>query len=424
MAFEFKRIFPSAQDSFGGKRNVYVGIDFGTTFTKVSFQVGDAEGAKKYTLKYRENGNEEDYCIPTKLVYHEADDSLGFSQEPTEGFSEVKYFKYSMIERGVPRYRALDNPQANTKNDPQRICSAFFLANVIRDAIDFIKTHPALANAREDRLEWFINMGVPVSDYNAKPKPIFDEVLNVAMHYASSLTPGYTVSLSGLDEVYSRHKDSRDFHLKTIPELYAEIVMFLQNRNVEEGFYSVIDIGGGTTDLAVFFKRIDTVTHEVEIQCVAQDVRPLGYEMLFRDGRKPSEDEAKEFRTSYGTCMCAVKSPSFSFALKKLIAHNGHLRYFFVGGARKVPFYHECVDFMIGVHEMGWHIAKSEEEDILDFIKGSKLFDVKDNSRILISQMLAQPYEKIPPLTGMPWSFDACSPAPLAPAQEELWERL
>ena len=73
---------------------------------------------------------------------------------------------------------------------------------------------------------------------------------------------------------------------------------------------------------------------------------------------------------------------------------------------------------------MGWHIAKSEEEDILDFIKGSKLFDVKDNSRILISQMLAQPYEKIPPLTGMPWSFDACSPAPLAPAQEELWERL
>ena len=53
-AFDFspqKRVWQPNQ-TIKRDLEIYIGIDFGTTFSKVSFQVGDLEGSTKYSHCY------------------------------------------------------------------------------------------------------------------------------------------------------------------------------------------------------------------------------------------------------------------------------------------------------------------------------------------------------------------------------------
>jgi len=383
---------------------IYIGIDFGTTFTKVSFQISGKEGATKYSLRFNNDHGDEAYCLPSVLGYDTENARLVFTQEPEEdGLEAIRYFKYSMIQEGVPRSQSLE--RGGTENDPQRLCSAFYLAHVLKMAKNSILFHSAVKN-RYEEIRWYVNMGVPVSDFNAKPKPVYDEALNVAWRLVGEPAFSDEMGLLDVDALYSQwtgHETWND-RLNTVPELYAELIMFLQDKSVDTGFYSVIDIGGGTVDMAVFFKHIDSYSQQVQISCVAQEVCPLGYEMLVR---RPEKDSAKKVvHCSYGA-MVTKAYHQHRLDWDKVKANAKHFVHFFMGGARKVDFYHACVESMASVHA-GAFIAYPGmvEEDMVLYMRGKSYLDVDNNSRLLISQMLAQPFEFMPPLSGQPWHFE------------------
>lgn len=431
MAFHFSKktverpAFASmpVEEAVGKVAEIYIGIDFGTTFTKVSFQVGAREGATKYSIRFSPGQSEEAYCLPSKLGYDKHTDELVFTQSPESmGVDEVKYFKYSMIEKGVPRHRDLDKRTA-LKNDPQRLCSAFYLAHLIRSIRQKILAHPAVKGRFESH-RWYINMGVPVSDFNAKPKPIYDEALNVAWQLADGDVLSERTGLTMLDALYSKgvnHSTWSD-RLNTVPELYAELIMFLQDKAVDTGFYTVVDIGGGTVDLAVFFKRIDMFSKNIDIYCVAQDVCPLGYEMY---RTVLGQDEAyKRMYRSYGALIDAAYQHNHR-EMKKVKERHGLLTHFFMGGARNVRFYHDVVANMSQVHCNSWICYPGScEDDMVRFMRGKGNLDVNDNPRLLISQMLAQPYEKMPELSGQPWHFNSRPIHRATPTLAELQDSL
>lgn len=403
MAFDFRKKF-IAKAPAKKVAEIYIGVDFGTTFTKVSFQVGGKEGSTKYSLRFNNDGGDEEYCLPSVLGYDAGKAQLVFTQEPEEdGLELIRYFKYSMIQEGVPRSRKLE--RGGTKNDPQRLCSAFYIAHVLKMAKNSILFHPSVKN-RYDEIRWYVNMGVPVSDFNAKPKPVYDEALNVAWRLMDDPLFSDVMGLLDLDEIYSRwtsHELWND-RLNTVPELYAELIMFLQDRSVDTGFYSVIDIGGGTVDMAVFFKHIDLFTQQVQISCVAQEVCPLGYEMLVRH---PEKDLARNVvYRSYGEMVTKAyreHRPDWD----KVKNNSKNFVHFFMGGARTVAFYHECVESMADVHARGFIAYPGMvEENMVHYMRGKSYLDVDNNARLLISQMLAQPFEFMPPLSGQPWHFD------------------
>lgn len=423
MAFDFKPKSFSTQSSVVPRvREIYLGIDFGTTFTKVSFQIGDREGTTKYSLKFQAEGDEEDYCLPSLLGYNAESCSLVFTQEPEDdGVEEIKYFKYSMIERGVPRNKSVDGQP--TANDPQRLCSAFYIAHVLKMTKREVLKHRVMKDVAGD-VRWYVNMGVPVSDFNARPKPIYDEALNVAWNLSESTILDEEMGLRELDEFYSRWIDHKTWssRLNTVPELYAELIMFLQDRTVDTGFYSVIDIGGGTVDMAVFFKRIGMYDGNVEISCVAQDVCPLGYEIY--KNVLVDQSVRGRMKAAYGG-LVDVAYHCYRHEMEK--ARNSGIRFvhFFMGGARSVEFYRLCVDEMISVHRGAWLCYPGAEfGDMVEFMKGKYFLDVDDNPRVLISQMLAQPFERMPELVGQPWHFNA-NPVPVnAPSLEELQDSI
>ena len=424
MAFQFVRkpVFtPKAQSL--KELEIYIGIDFGTTFSKVSLQIGDAEGTRKYSIRFNDQGDEGDYCLPSVLGYDENDKLLVYTDDPEDcGLTPVRYFKYSMIEKGVPR-EVDDLRGGQTQNDPQRLCSAFYLAHLLRAARRHILEHPAV-KGRWSQIRWYVNMGVPVSDFNAKPKPIYDEALNVAWNLSQDESLKAEMAIPQLDEYYSRWIDHSTWsaRLNTVPELYAEIIMFLQARTTGTGFYSVIDIGGGTVDMAVFLKRIDEGNeHRIDIYCVSQDVCPLGYE-LYKNVLDEDIAEKMMYR-SYANCLDPAYHQHRN-VMQRTFDNEQSLVHFYMGGARKVEFYHGCVDKVDYNYVRGMSAYRGAEEcDMLEFMGRSVNLEIRGNHRLLISQMLAQPFEKMPELSGQPWHFKA-SPLRTAPSLEDLQDHL
>ena len=426
-AFDFKPR-RSAEAPFQDKRNleIYIGIDFGTTFSKVSFQIGDKEGTTKYSIRFGHSGGEEDYCLPSVLGYDPKAQCLVFTQHPEqeESLSPVRYFKYSMIEKGVPR----DDADLNggwTRNDPQRICSAFYLGHLLRMVKTEILNHKAVKNRYKD-IRWYVNMGVPISDFAAKPKPIYDEALNVAWQLSELSELEGSCRIDVLDEFYSKwisHLTWND-RLNTVPELYAEIIMFLQAKTTDSGFYGVIDIGGGTVDLAIFKKRIDLYKREPEIYCVAQAVCPLGYEMYMHVLRR--DDADKRLRISYAECLEKARN-NHRGEMNHLFDERRLVQHFYMGGAREVPVYHDIINETDFDYVNAWvGYPGCEEKSILYFMKGMFNLEVSDNPRLVISQMLAQPFEKMPQLTGQEWNkgVNKLKPAPsLQDLQDNLYGR-
>lgn len=85
-------------------------------------------------------------------------------------------------------------------------------------------------------------------------REVFSEVLHVGWEFSKTKAgEERTTSLEDLDNFYSENKTISDpEHLNCIPELYAEVLLYYQDRNVPEGLYCVVDIGGGTVDIALF----------------------------------------------------------------------------------------------------------------------------------------------------------------------------
>jgi hypothetical protein len=388
--------------------DVYVGVDFGTTFSKVSFQIGAKDGTTKYSVRFARRGNEADYCLPSVLGYDKGTRTLVFTQTPEQrGLERVCYFKYSMIEEGVPRdvEDLSGSGEARTSNDPQRLCSAFYLAHLLKDVKKHVRERvPTVAQANGVR--WYVNMGVPVSDFNAKPKPIYDEALNVAWELVENGEIEDEMALSDIDRLYTQWMEHSKWsaRLNTVPELYAEIIMFLQDKTVDSGFYSVIDIGGGTVDIAVFLKRIDQYKKAPpDIFCVAQTVCPWGYEMYKRV--PPNANADRELRVAYAECLEKAKT-EHPLEMIKVFDKGGVLIHFYMGGARAVSAYHEIVSNTDEAYKNAWlKYSGAIEMDMMEFMRDKSSLEIKNNPRLVISQMLAQPFEKMPELSGMPWHF-------------------
>lgn len=441
-------IRPIGSPQAGGFKQVFIGLDFGTTFTKVSYRVTPALTWTVKTMKFF--GEEDPYLFPS-IVWIGPDDNNSAHiqyQEPFDSESKmvpVKYFKYSMVLPGLVQDPQVDSMIRSTKNG-LRIVSAFFLGNLLKDIRDTIVRDEKLSPGR---IQWFVNLGVPAgtSGPHAKFRPevpdqeveeVFSEVLNVAWklsHTQFALDGG--MLLADLDRFYDESKNERDStHLNCIPELYAEVLLYYQDKNVPEGFYCVVDVGGGTVDVAVFYKEF--VEGNTEVSCVAHAVAPLGFESLLERVASPPIDEQRrnaigslpipydvlghfgrmkdnpdimpdrfddavhQFELAFGKhCLEEVRMELPNLVRKETI--NRHdFSLFLLGGGRSVQFYRDVIGHMSNALKDAGFPGK-RERDILDYVRGINRFAVVDNSRVLISQMLAQPFNEIPKLDGSIW---------------------
>ena len=392
---------------------VIVGIDFGTSFTKVYF---NQEGNIKQPLKFNVNGKQS-YFLPTELYYDPASNKVFFDK--TSDRECLKYFKYSMINNDLVTSETLakNNPDMNPK--AEFLCSIYYLASLIKE----IKIQVA-GILKTSKIKYSFNMGCPIDNWSNKNKNSYDIVLKL----------GYKLNEEGfedgmtLEKLYAFYADNKDItfpNLQTVPELYAEALWFIEQPSTGEGIYTILDIGGGTVDFAsIFVSR--TADGEKKTTIYSQNVMPLGVEVLlqfmypdrYEEHRAECIEELKTRKvvmpfgwveSIHGTNRKLKKAHEFDVKFandgigevkernSKLMDEQlkkGHIPYYAFGGGADFQWYHSIIDS---------HKRAFERANIPPLKKQPLVLDRIPDNRLIIAEQLTR--SSFPEIDGFPWHF-------------------
>jgi hypothetical protein len=433
--------------------NVYVGLDFGTTFTKAAYEIAPSNVHTKYSVRFGNMGTSEDYYFPSVVYFNSQTEELGISKD-CDTCVEVRYFKYNMISDALKKNVVLNHPSIVTKNSKEELCSIFFISYVISLIRDAVLKNNHARNV-DSNSKWFINMGVPLEAHkNEANAVIYKKVLETAYLFEKEYKGATRVNIYDLDDFYSKHKSVSLDTMNTLPEIYAEVLLYQQHLNTPAGFYTVIDIGGGTEDIATFLKTSSGFNDSVD--CLSQGVIGYGFEAISEKIAVGTDEvlvsKAKEFllktdvnfnadnelqdnlptglqlnalissrgkcRELVGACLQSARRKKEDI-LKKTVQERLPMFVFIMGGARSVSFYLASIEHMIKAQKNAG-ISFFKYGDVIDYLRGNTVLEVKNDQRLIISQMLAQPYEMIPEINNMPWDISEKERVETAPTRWDL----
>ncbi len=432
---------PRTVEAFSGRRtqrsSVYIGLDFGTTFTKAAFEIAPSNVHTKYSVRFGTRNTAEYYYLPSVLYFDPTTRKLNIFNS-SANLVEIRYFKYNMISDDLQKNKVINDPQIVTRTPKEQLCCVFFLSYVIhtvRESINKSFRNTAL----DDNTAWYINMGVPLEAHKNDTRALlYKKVLEMAYLFEQRYHGQTEISIHVLDAFFTEHKDEENTHMNVLPEIYAEVLLYQQYLNSPAGFYTVVDIGGGTADIATFLKTTDRFGEKVE--CLAQNVIGYGYDStsekivhsitktsvqvakLFLNKKidfnnndelkenTPSEvdydallDARLQFRTSFGRCVHRTAKTKAD-TLKQTIDKGVPMLVFVMGGARDVEFYRSSIEYMEDAQKNA-DIPLFKDADVFDYVGRNTRLIIRNDQRLIISQMLAQPYEMIPEIDKMPWDL-------------------
>lgn len=369
--------------------NIFIGIDFGTSYTKVSYSYAPTQTPQIETIAWNN-----DYFKQTILYIK--NEKLYFDR-PEGDCKEVKYFKYSIVET------KLKNNNEKTVNNFEEMCCVYFLAQIIKRSLLIIQEKLRITNI--DEIKVSVNMGVPLENFyeetNKNNKGLYQELLEDAILLAGGSRlkvdiPPNQVLISNLDSIYSeilQKKALLKWSSHVYPELAAELLLYHQSKFVADGVYAIIDIGGGTVDMALFQKSTSNHTKIPYMYCLAQKVLPYGIEILHSNKTSVSRDN---FQKVFCTMLMKAKKYMNSHydTLKKIDV-------FFLGGGAYDSWYTGGISETRSRLKQGGVPDLSFSKSLDDFIK-SEEFLIRKNQRLIISQMLARHADDISNVMGFP----------------------
>jgi len=253
------------------KVEINLGIDFGTSYTKVSYRIIGKEIVG--FIPFSKNSNECECTMhPSKLFLDETG-RLFFQYKNEMNLARaLEYFKMQLA--GMSFGYVYENKDLATPV-PDLLC-AFYLAHVIRFSQ---KKVIELENLNGASIRWSGNLGIPIGYYESESRARFDGVLKVAVTASMRDLFPSVISLKELDAIYIKctqdaAPETADFFLTS--ELEAEVRGLTADSTTLNGVYAVFDIGGGTIDGAVFeYKRADGKPY---INFLTALIAPLGFE--------------------------------------------------------------------------------------------------------------------------------------------------
>jgi hypothetical protein len=169
---------------------INLGIDFGTSFTKVGFR---DVGTEEMGLVTFGATTAKDAMIPSVVKISRAGAlSLDAPGSAASGQTVIRYLKMRLADVALPD-RAVTMPDRIPDvcgfdfNNKEGICalSSWFLATVIVRAQQWVLQHEAM-RAKGRTLQWSANIGVPVEYYDSPAIGVFREVLAVAWAWANA----------------------------------------------------------------------------------------------------------------------------------------------------------------------------------------------------------------------------------------------
>ena len=287
-----------------------LGIDFGTSFTKVCYR---DVGAEESGVVLADGDGIEGALIPS-LVGVDANGSISWGRQVDTGNgSTVRYLKMLLADNKISGALPENDRFDLRRKKAIKALSAYFLSQIIIEAKGWILGNET-ERTRGREISWSANVGVPVEHCNSSKFKTFREVLGVAWELVKRDLVSDTVEDAILEyEVIRGGLDLERSDCHATAEIAAAVQSFITSREAQPGVYLYFDIGGGTLDGVGF--KFSRSQGRPKIDFHSGKVEPLGVEAVshhsgITDSRKvytglhddPIPDwlsgELKEFRQS------------------------------------------------------------------------------------------------------------------------------
>lgn len=218
---------------FNDEREVVLGLDFGTSSTKVV--IGDSALGQAFAVPFTNESGINRYLLPCRI--YESRCSFGL-----EGGSQVyRDLKLSLIAQPTHLTRQI------------RVVS--FLAYVIRYARAWLLSEHA-DKYRNTLIYWRLRIGLPAAQHlDNELSHIFETIGKAA--WLASVTPGNIIH-SDIDAMLLRCKklmEGNDIEVQVVPEIAAQIYGFVNSRQFnsdDKNLYLMVDVGAGSVDSSLF----------------------------------------------------------------------------------------------------------------------------------------------------------------------------
>jgi hypothetical protein len=243
----------------GRTLSVRLGIDFGTAYTKVAVRAADAVQVVDWTGVQEAD---QKWMVPSLLSV--LDDGTCCIGERPGARAVIGGLKQPLIE---------GNESQLTGEQVAYIACALRYARAW-----FFKQFAGILANRQ--VIWSINLGIPAESWaDKKTVQRYLRLGNAA--WAVSTAPG-AVSISDSLSAFEQSRRDPLVSIETVPEFLAEIASYIQSPHRKDGLHMLVDVGGGTVDIAAF--NVYHNPHEERDRFPIFDcqVKPLGAHFLMK----------------------------------------------------------------------------------------------------------------------------------------------
>lgn len=223
--------------SYKDEREIVIGLDFGTAYTKVV--IGDRGLGKAFAVCFSDQIGFQSYILPSKVYIKDNEYTLHEQQQV------VTNLKLNLI-----------NHDINTESYYSAVA---FLALVIRHARGWLFTEQSV-HYQDVYIRWKITLGLPFANYDSKD--IVDKYIK-SVKFAWLLA-GKNIRKISLDlvrntccrqELVDQIDHDENIEFDVIPELSAQIYGFIQSTKFDpngKNIFLMVDVGAGTVDSSIF----------------------------------------------------------------------------------------------------------------------------------------------------------------------------
>jgi len=272
------------------KLDVNIGIDFGTSYTKVCVRGDDTEKSEVVTF----SGSNLDQALLVTKVGILSDNSLiaGLTEPEWEklspgakvviDFIKMRLANFDLQHEG--RWFEFAKVSSFGEEDIENLCTYYLATVITRTKQWFIENFPD--RTKNVEIAWTINVGVPVRYCNSKALNRFEKVLKLGW-YLSESSNLKNLNLQELDNILKSHIKKLDEveNCFVVPEVAAGTYAFTASRSATPGEYTFIDIGSGTVESVAFSFTRDK---KAILGFIAAYVYPTGVDTLIEGVAKAS----------------------------------------------------------------------------------------------------------------------------------------
>ncbi len=224
-----------------------LGIDFGTSFTKVCFRNAGTEESE--ILNFSGGEQVDGALLPSSVkIGPEGSLQLDLKGDGGEGWYVFRHLKMKLAQmESLKRDDDYLGVNFNEKSVREAL-SSWFLATIVQKSQNWIKVNRGdLIRGRS--IDWSANVGVPVEHYDSPKIKNFEKVFSVGWKWVQKdEIPGDLLSVLRHYKLDTETIHVEKSNCRPMPEVAAAVQSFVTSREASEGIYLYFDIGGGTLD--------------------------------------------------------------------------------------------------------------------------------------------------------------------------------